>query len=151
MKKNLMYSLMGLGILILFSMFFSSCNRALDVQQVYPFKVQRMPIPKDIKKGETVEIRCHLSAEGEYAKTAYRMRYFQYDGEGTLHLLSPKSEALKMNDYYAVPYGDFRLYYTSHTEEQQMLEIVFEDNQQQEQIMEINFKNKTIKNENQKN
>lgn len=138
MKK--IYSLLLVAITAVFAL--SSCNRELDVQTAYPFEVSRMPIPKDIQQGETIEIRCHLSNKGEFAGTQYRMRYFQYDGKGSLHQFTKDATPLVPNDYYAIPKGAFRLYYTSQTSERQTLEIVFEDNHGQTQIMKIEFNNK---------
>ena len=46
------------------SVILSSCSNELDIQQSYPFKVETMPVPKDIVRGQTVEIRCELKAEG---------------------------------------------------------------------------------------
>ena len=42
------------------SVILSSCSDELDIQQSYPFKVETMPVPKDIVRGQTVEIRCEL-------------------------------------------------------------------------------------------
>lgn len=43
------------------------------------------------------------------------------------------------NDRYLVEKGDFRLYYTSQSTEQQSLEIVFEDNMGHSQVVEFDF------------
>ena len=45
-----------------------ACNRELDVQQSYDFALQTMPVQKDIKKGETAEIRCSLKRGGELCR-----------------------------------------------------------------------------------
>lgn len=65
---------------------FASCGDELDVMQAYPFTVETMPVPKELKQGETAEIRCELVCEGEFDGAVYAIRYFQYDGEGTLKL-----------------------------------------------------------------
>lgn len=36
----------------------TACNDSLDIQQAYPFTVETLPVPKKLKVGETVEIRC---------------------------------------------------------------------------------------------
>ena len=54
--------------------------------QAYPFTVETMPVPKELKQGETAEIRCELVREGEFDGAVYTIRYFQFDGEGTLKL-----------------------------------------------------------------
>ena len=65
----------------------SSCSDDLDVQQSYPFTVEVMPYGDKIKQGETVELRFEIKPEGNYSNTLYTIRYFQYDGEGTLKLV----------------------------------------------------------------
>ena len=54
--------------------------------QAYPFTVETMPVPKELAQGETAEIRCELVREGEFDGAVYTIRYFQFDGEGTLKL-----------------------------------------------------------------
>ena len=61
------------------SVILSSCSDELDIQQSYPFKVETMPVPKDIVRGQTVEIRCELKAEGKFDGTIYTIRYFQHE------------------------------------------------------------------------
>ena len=68
------------------SVILSSCSDELDIQQSYPFKVETMPVPKDIVRGQTVEIRCELKAEGKFDGTIYTIRYFQHDGKGSLRM-----------------------------------------------------------------
>lgn len=68
------------------SVILSSCSDELDIQQSYPFKVETMPVPKDIVRGQTVEIRCELNAEGKFDGTIYTIRYFQHDGKGSLRM-----------------------------------------------------------------
>ena len=68
------------------SVILSSCSDELDIQQSYPFKVETMPVPKDLVRGQTVEIRCELKAEGKFDGTIYTIRYFQHDGKGSLRM-----------------------------------------------------------------
>ena len=89
-----------------------SCNDELEVQQSYEFTVETMPVPEELAKGETAEIRCELKRTGEFADALYTIRYFQFDGEGTLSLENEQ----------------FRLYYTSQCEESQNFVVVVEDN-----------------------
>ena len=74
---------------ILFALVFtlSSCSDDLDVQQSYPFTVEVMPYGDKIKQGETIELRFEIVPDGNYANTLYTIRYYQYDGEGTLKLV----------------------------------------------------------------
>ena len=123
----------------------SACNRELDVQTVFPFEVSTMPVPKQIKLGETVEVRCTLVSEGDFSGTRYTMRFFQTEGKGVLRI--GRGVALKPNDRYPVGKGDFRLYYTSQSKERQSLEIVFEDNHGQSQTILITKNRTRIKSE----
>ena len=72
---------LGLAVLLL-----SACSDEMEVQQSYPFKVENMPVPTRIIKGETVEIRCELKREGHFSDARYTIRYFQPDGKGTLRM-----------------------------------------------------------------
>ena len=42
----------------------AACNDGLDIQTKYPFTVETMPVPKELKINETAEIRCELKREG---------------------------------------------------------------------------------------
>lgn len=103
-----------------------SCDSELEVQQSYPFSVETMPVPKELEKNETAEIRCELKSEGDFDGTIYTIRYFQYDGEGSLKL--DNGLEFKPNDRYLLENRKFRLYYTSLCEEAQNLIITVEDN-----------------------
>ena len=84
-KRNIVrtFAALCLGLL---SIGFTACDDGLDVTQAYPFTVETMPVPKELAQGETAEIRCELVREGEFDGAVYTIRYFQYDGEGTLKL-----------------------------------------------------------------
>ncbi len=62
----------------------AACNDGLDIQTKYPFTVETMPVPKELKVNETAEIRCELKREGRWEDTRYTIRWFLFDGEGTL-------------------------------------------------------------------
>ena len=70
----------------LVSFVLTSCESELEIQQSYPFTVETMPVPKELNRNETAEIRCELKSEGDFDGTVYAIRYFQYDGEGSLKL-----------------------------------------------------------------
>lgn len=137
MKSKLMILYMAImgGLLL------TACNNELDITQFFPFVVETMPVPKEVKQGDTVEIRCTLKSEGNFSGTVYTVRYFQYDGEGVLRM-GRDGEPFVPNDRYPVEKGNFRLYYTSQSTESQSLEIVFEDNHGQFQVLELDFNNK---------
>lgn len=115
----------------------TSCSDGLDIQQSYPFTIETMPVPKALAYGETAEIRCELKCEGDYANTLYTIRYFQYDGEGTLCL--EDGTVLKPNDRYLLQEKKFRLYYTSECDESQNFIVVVEDNFGNSYEMEFDF------------
>lgn len=128
---------------ILFTLVFtlSSCSDDLDVQQSYPFTVEVMPYGDKIKQGETVELRFEIKPEGNYANTLYTIRYFQYDGEGTLKLVD--GPVLVNNDRVLLESKTFRLTYTAKSSQAHKLLIVIEDNFNStpwEQTFEFNSK-----------
>ena len=123
---------LGLAVLLLFA-----CSDEMEVQQSYPFKVENMPVPTRIVKGETVEIRCELKREGHFSDARYTIRYFQPDGKGTLRM--DDGMVLLPNDRYPLDREVFRLYYTSECEDQQTIDIYFEDNSEPAQLFQLSF------------
>lgn len=113
---------------ILFALIFSlcSCSDDLDVQQSYPFTVDVMPYPDKIANGETVELRMTILPEGNYANTLYTIRYFQYEGKGTLKLVD--GPTLVNNDRVLLESKEFRLNYTAKSTDSHELLITIEDN-----------------------
>ena len=104
----------------------TSCSDDLDVQQSYPFTVEVMPYADKIAKGQTVELRFEIKPEGNYANTLYTIRYFQYDGEGSLKLVD--GPVLVNNDRVLLESKTFRLNYTSKSDEAHKFLVVVEDN-----------------------
>ncbi len=104
----------------------SSCNDDLDVQQSYPFTVEVMPYAEKIVKGQTVELRFEIKTEGNYTNTLYTIRYFQYDGEGTLKLVD--GPVLVNNDRVLLESKTFRLNYTAKSDGAHKFLVVCEDN-----------------------
>ena len=104
----------------------TSCSDDLDVQQSYPFTVEVMPFADKITQGQTVELRFEIVPEGNYANTLYTIRYFQYDGEGTLKLVD--GPVLVNNDRVLLESKTFRLNYTAKSSQSHKLLIVIEDN-----------------------
>ena len=123
---------LGLAVLLL-----SACSDEMEVQQSYPFKVENMPVPTRIVKGETVEIRCELKREGHFSDARYTIRYFQLDGKGTLRM--DDGMVLLPIDRYPLDSEVFRLYYTSECEDQQSIDIYFEDNSAPAQLFLLSF------------
>lgn len=124
---------------IIFSL--TSCSDDLDVQQSYPFTVEVMPHSDKIKAGETIELRFTIKPEGNYTNTLYTIRYFQYDGEGTLKLVD--GPVLVNNDRVLLESKEFRLTYTAKSSDSHKLLICIENNfnsQPWEQTFEFNSK-----------
>lgn len=102
-----------------------ACSNDLDVRQAYAFDLVTMPVPKKVKKGETVEIRCTLVREGNYRDVKFFIRMFQTDGEGELK--TDEGTVFEPNDLYPLTKSVFRLYYTSFSEEQSVFTVYIED------------------------
>ena len=115
-----------LSILFAMMLTLASCSDDLDVQQSYPFTVEVMPFGSKIAKGETVELRFEIKPEGNYKNTLYTIRYFQYDGEGTLKLVD--GPVLVNNDRVLLESKTFRLNYTANSSDAHKFLVVVEDN-----------------------
>lgn len=122
-----------------------ACNDKLDIQQVYPFEVETMPVPKKLKAGETAEIRCTLKREGRFEDARYTIRYFQPDGVGILK--TDDGTVFLPNDRYPLTKEIFRLYYTSQTSDQSVVDVYIEDNAGQMVQLTFNFANDSSKEE----
>ena len=137
-KRNIVRTFAALCVGML-SFGFTACDDGLDVTQAYPFTVETMPVPKELAQGETAEIRCELVREGEFDGAGYTIRYFQFDGEGTLKL--DNGLVFLPNDRYLLENEKFRLYYTSECDESQSLTITVEDNFGNAFEWEVEFNN----------
>ena len=135
-----MNTLWAMGLLTVASLCLPACNRELEVQQAYDFTLETMPVQKDIRRGETAEIRCTLKRAGRFAGTRYTLRYFQSDGKGMLRL--DKGAALKPNDRYPLAREEFRLYYTSQSADRQIIDVYIEDNLGKVQQLTFSFNHK---------
>ena len=146
--KNLRVKLMSMATVLfvgLMGFFLASCDDELDIQQSYPFTVETMPVPNKVTKGQTVEIRCEMKKEGNYANALYTIRYFQFEGEGTLKM--DNGITFLPNDRYLLENEKFRLYYTSGCSEAQNFIVVVEDNFGNAYELEFDFNNQNVKDE----
>lgn len=127
---------------ILFALVFAltSCEDDLDVQQSYPFTVEVMPYGDKIANGETIELRFEIIPEGNYTNTLYTIRYFQFEGDGTLQLVG--GPVLVDNDRVILDNKVFRLNYTANSADSQEFTVYIEDNwgTRWEQSFEFNNK-----------
>jgi hypothetical protein len=116
-----------------------ACSDNIDIRQDYAFQITHLPVPKKLKKGETAEIRCQLHRYGRYENTTYKLQYFQPDGKGELRMND--GTVFLPNDYYDLTKEEFRLYYTSHSEDQAVIDIYFIDSFENEQLLSFSFNN----------
>ena len=144
-KKTSLFKAAALLLVAAVSFTFASCDDDMDIQQSYPFTVETMPVPNKMTKGQTVEIRCELKKEGNFANTLYTIRYFQYEGEGTLRM--DNGITFLPNDRYLLENDKFRLYYTSECNEAHNFIVVFEDNFGNSYELEFDFNNRNVKDE----
>ena len=147
-NKTLRVKLMSMATFLfvgLMGCFLASCDDELDIQQSYPFTVETMPVPGKVTKGQTVEIRCEMKKEGNYANALYTIRYFQFEGEGTLKM--DNGITFLPNDRYLLENEKFRLYYTSECSEVQNFIVVVEDNFGNAYELEFDFNNQNVKDE----
>lgn len=108
-----------------------------------PSQLMLCPTATRLSRGETVELRFEIKPEGNYANTLYTIRYFQYDGEGTLKLVD--GPVLVNNDRVLLESKTFRLNYTAKSAEAHKFLVVVEDNfgsTPWEQTFEFNGKDK---------
>ncbi len=138
MKKIIYQMLVGCYIVAALVLV-AACNDKLDIQTKYPFTVETMPVPKKLKVNETAEIRCELKRDGRWEDTRYTIRWFLYDGKGTLKL--DDGTVLLVNDRYSLEKETFRLYFTSQSDEQSSLKIWVEDSFGQTVELELSFNN----------
>ena len=116
-----------------------SCDNELDIRQAYTFSLETMPVQKRIRVGESAEIRCTLVREGRYDGARYSIRYFQPDGCGELKM--DDGTLFRPNDRYPLDREEFRLYYTSRSDDQQTIDVYIEDNTGQTVKTSFTFQN----------
>ena len=106
-KRISIFKALALCLFAAVSLTLISCDDDMDIQQSYPFTVETMPVPNKVTKGQTVEIRCELKKTGDFANTLYTIRYFQFEGEGTLKM--DNGITFLPNDRYLLENEKFRL------------------------------------------
>ncbi|MDG1872075.1 MAG: DUF3872 domain-containing protein [Flavobacterium sp.] len=116
-----------------------SCSKddELEIRNDFPFEVQVMPVPKDVSNGQTVEIRMTIKRSGNYSNTQYFIRYFQFDGQGTLRYSN--ESAYLPNDLYPLPTEQFRLYYNSTSTVSQSFDVWISDSFGNEKKLTFQF------------
>lgn len=118
---------------------FSCDQNELEIQQDFPFEIKVMPVPKEIARESTVEIRMSIERADRYAGAQYFIRYFQFDGHGLLqHYDQP---AYLPNDLYPLKEEHFRLYYTSLSSVSQSFDVWISDDFGNEKKLSFQFNN----------
>lgn len=102
-----------------------ACSDDMDINKVYAFDLVCMPVQKKIVQGEVAEIRAQIVKEGNFQDAKFYIRYFQVDGKGQLQL--DNGTILLPNDLYLLEKETFRMYYTSHCTDQQVIDVYIED------------------------
>lgn len=136
--KTIIFSILTLFVA---GVLFTSCDDKIEVLQAYDFNLTTMPVQKQIKQGETAEIRCQLNKSGNYKEVKFYIRYFQPDGKGTLKM--DDGTVFLPNDSYELDRETFRLYYTSECTDQQTIDIVVYDNFGQCYELSFSWQNET--------
>lgn len=114
-----------------------SIDDELEIKNNFPFEINVMPVPKDVTKGQKVEIRITIKNAGNYTNTQYFLRYFQFDGTGTLQYYD--EPPYQPNDLYQLPTEQFRLYYTSTSAVSQSFDVWISDSFGNEKQMNFQF------------
>ena len=116
-----------------------SCTKddELEIQNDFPFGVNVMPVHKDVSNGQTVEIRMKIERSGNYSNTQYFIRYFQFNGQGTLRYYN--EPVYLPNDLYPLPAEQFRLYYTSISTVSQSFDVWISDSFGNEKKLSFQF------------
>lgn len=130
----------GLLLLILsvsFTLVSCSKDDGLEIQKDFPFEINVMPVPKEVANGQTIEIRITIQRTGNYHNTQYYLRYFQFDGKGTLRYYD--DAPYLPNDLYSLPTEQFRLYYTSNSTVSQAFDIWISDSFGNEKQLNFQF------------
>lgn len=120
----------------------NSCqDDELSFQENFPFEVIIMPIREEIQMGQTAEIRISIQTEQVYHENQYFIRYFQFEGIGELRYY--EDEPYMPNDLYPLLDKEFRLYYTSQSEDTQDFSIWISDNFGNENKIDFQLKNES--------
>ena len=131
-KRTSIFKAVALCLIAAMSFTLVSCDDDMDI-----------PVPNKVVKGQTVEIRCELKKEGDFSGTLYTIRYFQFEGEGSLKM--DNGITFLPNDRYLLENEKFRLYYTAAGDEAHNFIVVVEDNFSNSYELEFDFNNRNVK------
>jgi len=136
---NIRFQAIWMFAAVIFSLVvLTSCEKKeLDIQQNFPFDVSVIPVPGEIDSSQTVEIRLNIQRTGNFSDARYYIRYFQFDGVGTLR--HNNELAYLPNDLYELSQTQFRLYYTSQSTVSQSFDVWISDNFGNEKQLSFQF------------
>ena len=138
--KRILGVLMIIPVLLLTEFSLSSCSQEeLDVEQNFPFEVSVMPVLSGIATGQTVEIRIKILPQREYKENKYFLRYFQFEGKGILRYYN--NQPYLPNHLYEISQKQFRLYYTSQSDESESFDVWISDGFGNEKKLSFEFDN----------
>lgn len=138
--KRILGVLVMIPVLLLIEYSLSSCTSdELEIEQNFPFEVSVMPIPSAITNGQTVEIRIKILSQGKYKENKYFLRYFHFEGKGSLRYYN--NQPYLPNDLYEIPQNEFRLYYTSQSDESESFDVWISDNFNNGRKLSFEFNN----------
>ena len=110
---------------------------AILINSITSCSKDELEIQNDFPNGNTVEIRLTILSTGNYSNTQYFIRYFQFDGQGTLQYY--EEPPYLPNDLYPLQAKQFRLYYTSKSTVSQSFEVWILDNFGNEKQLSFEF------------
>ena len=119
-RRKSIFKALALCLFAAVSLTLVSCDDDMDIQQSYPFTVETMPVPN-----------------------LYTIRYFQFEGEGTLKM--DNGITFLPNDRYLLENEKFRLYYTAEGDEAHNFIVVVVDNFKNSYELEFDFNNRNGK------
>ncbi len=127
--KKLNFKRITFMVFMVAALLSSSCKRELEIEEEaqaqgnYDFTIELVPVPKSIKKGESVDLLFSVVQHGYTG--AFTFRYFQSEGSG---VLASDTATLDMDREYRVASdGKITLHYTSNCETAQRLDFIFID------------------------
>ncbi|MBF4491521.1 DUF3872 domain-containing protein [Flavobacterium sp. MR2016-29] len=126
-----------LPVLMCFFTLLSCDTDELEIKHDFPFELKVMPVPEEIANHSTVEIRISIERPESYSGAAYFIRYFQFDGKGTLQYYD--EQPYLPNDLYPLKAKEFRLLYTSQSVVSQSFEVWISDNFGNEKQLSFQF------------
>jgi len=146
-KRTSIFKAVALCLIAAMSFTLVSCDDDMDIQQSYPFTVEVMPVPNKVVKGQTVEIRCELKKEGDFSGTLYTIRYFQFEGEGSLKM--DNGITFLPNDRYLLAHQKSQHAAAQRRwaagDEAHNFIVVVEDNFSNSYELEFDFNNRNVK------